>query len=615
MNGVSFKMSPLQTLQIVMTSMIAGEAQYYRPHSFKMNESRGEFSTSEDLKDVSTFVKLDVNGRKFKEYFLFSDLYSNSNSDSENKNNVNTYITQLVLNALDDDFAGCIKLIETLRNEYLMRLNPQILLVSALLHKNRENFNKNNPKVMKHAILEAGVLPTDLCKQYELIKQAGVNPPSIWKRTVAEKLEGMSRYHAIKYINGSKSGNSTKTKPNMADIIESRKALTNLVDLVRITHPAGKEGSVIEELVKTGKVKSIDLEEDTWERLRSSGKSWKDILATIRVPHMALLRNLRNIIQEYSQDASQDEDDIDHSEEITKIGKQLVDGVIGGKQFPFRYFSAYRSIKDNSYEKFGYRRRGADRSKTANKKVLEVAMNTKYIDIIQKALEACLQKSLTTIPELEGRVDCLTDNSGSAHGAFVSEYGSVKVAEISNLSAILTAMRSTKGGSVWIFGDSLVEFRVDKNGSILNQLDQVNMIGKSIGAGTETGIWLFWNKVIKEKKNLDTVFIYSDQQAGYGGLYADHKYKEDMKGFEVEGNSRSNYSAYVDVLKLVDHYRTTVNSKMNIFSVQVAGYDNSVIPSLIYRGAVLSGWTGKEAKMAYEMIKVWDEVENGEHCI
>jgi hypothetical protein len=585
MNGVSFNLSALHTLRIVMTSMISGESQYYRPRSVGKDILKKRIDASEDLKDAS-MCKLDARSHKFKEHFLFSNLYSNS---KDNVDDVNTYMTKIISDALDEDFEGCIDIISKLRDEYMMRLNPQILLVSALLHNDRVKFNKEHPKLMTRAINDAGCLPTDLCKQYELIKKSGVNPPSIWKRSVSKKLENMSRYHAIKYINGSKTGNKM-------NVIESKRALTNLVDLVRITHPVGKSGSVIEELVKTGKVQSIELEEDTWERLKSSGKTWRNILSTIKIPHMALLRNLRNIIQEYSQS------DTDLSDDIKNIGIQLVAGVFGGKQYPFRYFSAFRSINDDSYEKFGYVRRGTSKQEIK----LEVVMNINYVQIIKDALETCLQKSMTTIPQLVGRVDCLTDNSGSAHGACISEYGSVKVSEISNLSAILTAMRSTDKGSVWIFGDTLKEFIVDKNGSILEQLDQVNKIGSSIGKGTETGVWLFWNKMIKENKHLDTVFIYSDQQAGYGGLYAENKLREDMKDFIVDN---SNSICYIDVLKLADIYRANVNPKINLFSVQVAGYNNSIIPSLLYRGAILSGWTGKEAKMAYEMIKVWDDID------
>lgn len=191
MNGCSFKMSPLQTLRIVMTSMISGEAQYYRPSlSINKDKNKGQLDASEDLKDAS-MCKIDSNSHMFKEYFLFSNLYSNPKNKENiviNESNlqqdvsdvvinevinfipddVNTYMTKIVSDALDDDFEGCIDLIVKLRDEYMMRLNPQILLVSALLHKNRESFNKTHPRLMKSAIRNAGVLPTDLCKQYEL---------------------------------------------------------------------------------------------------------------------------------------------------------------------------------------------------------------------------------------------------------------------------------------------------------------------------------------------------------------------------------------------------------------------------------------------------------------
>jgi hypothetical protein len=70
-------------------------------------------------------------------------------------------------------------------------------------------------------------------------------------------------------------------------------------------------------------------------------------------------------------------------------------------------------------------------------------------------------------------------------------------------------------------------------------------------------------------------------------------------------------NGHIDVLRLVKAYRRSVYSKVNVFSVQVAGYDNSIMPDILYRGAILSGWTGKEAKLAYEMTRVWDEVEDG----
>ena len=67
---------------------------------------------------------------------------------------------------------------------------------------------------------------------------------------------------------------------------------------------------------------------------------------------------------------------------------------------------------------------------------------------------------------------------------------------------------------------------------------------------------------------------------------------------------------YIDVLALVEKYRQTVNAKVNVFSVQVAGYDNSVLPENLYRGAILAGWTGKEPIYAKAIIDTWDSIES-----
>jgi len=136
---------------------------------------------------------------------------------------------------------------------------------------------------------------------------------------------------------------------------------------------------------------------------------------------------------------------------------------------------------------------------------------------------------------------------------------------------------------------------------LLTQLKETCKRGKNQGGGTENGIWLFWEQAIQGKQHWDTVFIYSDQQAGRGGLF---------------GNSPSEYhdflwndGRHIDVLKLVQEYRRKVNPKVNVFSVQVGGYDNMVLPENLYRGALLSGWTGKETMFANAIIETWDNID------
>ena len=48
---------------------------------------------------------------------------------------------------------------------------------------------------------------------------------------------------------------------------------------------------------------------------------------------------------------------------------------------------------------------------------------------------------------------------------------------------------------------------------------------------------------------------------------------------------------------------------MNIYSVQIAGYNNSLVPEILYRTHLLTGWNGNECKYAYEMNKLMDELD------
>ena len=61
--------------------------------------------------------------------------------------------------------------------------------------------------------------------------------------------------------------------------------------------------------------------------------------------------------------------------------------------------------------------------------------------------------------------------------------------------------------------------------------------------------------------------------------------------------------------KLIDDYRKYVNPKVNVFSIQTAGYKNVVVPEYGYRTNILYGWTGKELVFADAMIKMWDEID------
>lgn len=466
--------------------------------------------------------------------------YKNDGADNKELSGTTATFVEACDNALTYDFEGVLKFAKKLRYEYNMRLNPALIMVRAVMHDGRKAFNEENKVFMRSCIEEVINIPTDIWNQFELwmfFNGSKNKLPSILKRAWANKLSTTKKYQLAKY-----------------------KTSAKIIDLVRICHAHSED---IDELMKSGTIEVTE-EESTWEKLRSAGKTWTEILQATYIPHQALLRNLRGIFTEVNG--------TNVKEQVLKL---LEDGVEKGKQFPFRYWSALKSIKES---------------------------NVNFKSDIEDSLNRCLDKSMANFPKLKGKTICLSDNSGSAWGALTTEYGSTKVAEIDNLSSVMTAINSDEG-YVGIFGDRLEIESVNKRDGVLSQLDRIqSKHSYNIGGSTENGIWLFFDEAIKKKIHYDNIFIYSDQQAGHGGLYGlnEHHYRD-----YLYRNSR-----YIDVLKLVQEYRRKVNAKVNIFSIQTAGYNNNIMPENEYRTSILTGWTGKESIYAKTLIDIWDKMDN-----
>ena len=519
MGGNSFELNALDTLKMVTASSIFGEPSYYRNGEF--NDARitdGTYYVDELMEALSVLDDSKFSGK-----------------------NTSSIMEQVIDEALAEDFGAVLDWAVELRKNYLMRLNPQIIMVRAAQHPNRVGFNKANPKKFRDAerlVMSRADEPASQLTYFLYKNKNKNNLPNILKRSWSEKLSNLNTYQVSKYKNSG----------------------LGMIDVVRISHA---HSPILDELMKTGTV-VVSEEEKTWENLKSEGKTWKEILNTIELGHMALLRNLRNIFSELN-DSDRDL--------AVKLLDELKTKVLEGKQFPFRYFSAYKAVEN------------------------EVAVNFK--SLILDALEECMDISLNNMPKIAGKTMALTDNSGSAWGTIPTEYGSVKIAEIDNLSAVIVAMLSDEG-YVGIFGDRIEIVPIKKRDGVLSQMNSINTKGQQIGLNTENGIWLFWDKAIENAQHWDNVFIYSDMQAGHGGLYGIND--NDYKDYLYRGR-------YIDVMKMVSVYRSKVYSKVNVFSIQTAGYTNVVLPEYAYRANVMYGWTGKEAVFADTMIKFWNQKE------
>lgn len=524
MGGYSYEINPLDTLKMISASSIFGEPQYYRDGQF------AEKKVKDGLYNID---------RLFVDYTIeILDKYKGMTTSS--------LMEKIIDEALEYDFEAVLEWAKTLRNEFLMRLNPQVIMVRAAISNKRQEFTNNNPKLFGEINKEVMKRGDDVISQityYLFIAKDKKNIPGILKRSWANKISSLSRYELYKYRNHG----------------------IGLINTIRICHANNND---INELMTTG---TIELPENnkTWETLKASGMSWDEICKTIKMNHMALLRNLRGIFSE-----------IDDAEKCDAILKTLKEGVKNGKQFPFRYMSALNAIKGAS-----------DNIKTNTQSIVD-------------ALNDCLDISCENLPKLKGNNAFLSDNSGSAWGTLNSEYGKVTVAEIDNLSSVIGAANSERG-TVYKFGDEIKEFQISKRDGILNQAKKISKNKyDDIGGGTENGIWLFFRDAIDNKIHYDNIFIYSDMQAGHGGLYG---IRSEISNYSNRGYSC--YGRYIDVAKLINDYRKLVNPKVNVFCVQTAGYNNVLVPEYGYRTNILYGWTGKELLFADAMNKFWDEMD------
>ena len=396
-----------------------------------------------------------------------------------------------------------------LRREENIRTTPQVILVRAAHHPSVRGtglVRQYGPRIIARADEPSVGLA------YQL-QRYGKPVPNALKKAWRDALERFDDYQLAKYR------------------MEQRAIKT--VDVVNLVHPRSES---VDKLVR-GQLKTTGR---TWEAIISASGStpeaWSEAVDVMG--HMALLRNLRNLVKA----------EVPPEQYVAR----LLDGVERGKQLPFRYYSAWRALE------------GA-----APKVVLD-------------AVERCLERSLGNLPTFSGRVMSLCDNSGSARGTTTSSMGSMQIATIANLTAVLTA-RNSEEGHVGVFGDRLKTFQVKDGGSVFADLKKAERLGEGIGGGTENGVWLFWDRAIREAERWDQVFIYSDMQAGHGGLYGTNPKAYSAYRWNKQG-------AYIDVPRLIQAYRRKVNPEVKVFLVQVAGYQDTIVPEFYDRTWILGGW-------------------------
>lgn len=202
-------------------------------------------------------------------------------------------------------------------------------------------------------------------------------------------------------------------------------------------------------------------------------EKWEELINSGKLGYMALMRNLRNMLQA----------DISLLE-IQKVASRLSDAVqvAKSKQLPFRYLSAYREIEK---------------------------VNSAHTTMLMNALEVAIKCSAKNIEGFDEntRVLLASDVSGSMWSS-ISYRSTIRNYDIGILLSMLFRSRCKQVVS-GIFGD---EWKVVNmpNDNILMATRQLERLGNTVGFSTNGYKVINW--LIEQKIIMDKVMMFTDMQ-------------------------------------------------------------------------------------------------------
>lgn len=284
------------------------------------------------------------------------------------------------------------------------------------------------------------VRPDDMLEILAYIKSNNYKIPNALKKGFAKALQSFDEYSLAKYKKTSKK--------------------LSLVDVVNLVHP--KPTEAISKLVK-GTLENPE----TWEvlitqagsDLNKKQETWKRLVLEKKLGYMALVRNLRNIL-EYANDT------------IDEVCNQLTnpEKIAKSRMLPFRFFTAIEEIEKLNFN------------------------NTRKVIV---ALSKALDISLKNVPELSGKTLVVVDESGSMRG---------KPAIIASMFATIL-LKANPNADLMTFADNARYQHI-------NPLDTTLTIARSMQfnyGGTN-----FHSIFTTANKAYDRIIILSDMQGWIG---------------------------------------------------------------------------------------------------
>ena len=290
---------------------------------------------------------------------------------------------------------------------------------------------------------------------------------------------------------------------------------------------------------------------DEAEKQLAFRNKWEELIDSGKLGYMAMLRNLRNILEaEVSADRLQ------------KVCGLLSDerAVARSKQLPFRFLAAYREIK-----------------------ALKLAEST----MVLNALEAAVRASATNIPGFDENVRVLIacDVSGSMQRA-ISPKSKIQNYDIGLMLGMLLQSQCQRV-ITGIFGDRWKVINLPQ-GNILANVDELHRREGEVGYSTNG--YLVVKDLIQRRKVVDKVMIFTDCQLW------------NSNGFRW-GGAKSTET----IAQLWGQYKQ-IAPEAKLYLFDLAGYGNTPLDIRGNDVFFVAGWSDK-------VFAVLQAIENGSQAV
>jgi len=413
--------------------------------------------------------------------------------------------------------------------------------------------------------------------------------PNSIKKGFKEALERLDAYQIDKY----KMNNRNLSMIDLVNLFHPKGTQKNAEAYKRLINGESLEGlytsKILEKEMSAAGKKATTVE----EKAEAKEEAISAVLDNVKgMPIMNLLRNLRNIIL-YAPDKVDDA-----CAQLT-----IKDKVLNSRLLPFRFATAYAEI-----EKMTYAGKEPTTSIVFESDKEKIKVSRDEFGILKakvlNALEDAIQISCLNIPKLEGNVAVLVDHSGSVRGdaggsSRVSAFSSTTRAMIGNLFGSMLAYRQDNV-YVGLFGDTLIQVPIDRSKKLLDFNKESYNIGARCGGGTETGIYEFFRQVVKEKKKVDNVIVFSDCQIGTESTKG--RYSRFTAWY---GRSGSDHSEHFH--ELFKEFRK-INPKANFIVCNLNQCGGTSVFDKSQRILNIAGWSDKIFDVITSNCKGWEAV-------